>query len=155
MRVKDLLCPCTRLFFVLYNVFLFGAYRIGETAMSKKAADLVQIKIRMPRRLHHKLAHEASQITADTINAQIVRRLWGSFQPGHMQNENDEMLQEQARLRAAIEVIAHSLASLLSQNELARQTRNILDLDDSKRAEDALRLDEFLEKRKRKKNAAE
>ena len=48
--------------------------------MAKRAPDLVQIKIRMPRILHQKLARDAARTTALTINAEIVRRLEQSYE---------------------------------------------------------------------------
>jgi hypothetical protein len=46
-----------------------------------RASRLVQIKIRMPRGLHQKLARDAARTPALTINAEIVRRLEESYRP--------------------------------------------------------------------------
>jgi hypothetical protein len=66
--------------------------------MAKRAPDLVQIKIRMPRVLHQKLARDAARTTAHTINAEIVKRLEASYQPDTLRKDIAEIKQAQAKL---------------------------------------------------------
>jgi hypothetical protein len=65
--------------------------------MAKRPSDLVQIKIRMPRALHQKLARDAARTTAHTINAEIVKRLEASYQPDTLREDIAEIKQATIR----------------------------------------------------------
>jgi hypothetical protein len=66
--------------------------------MATRASDLVQIKIRMPRALHQKLARDAARTTAHTINAEIVKRLEASYQPDTVREDIAEIKEAQTKL---------------------------------------------------------
>jgi hypothetical protein len=73
--------------------------------MAKRTPDLIQIKIRMPRSLHQKLVRDAARTTADTINAQIVRRLEASYQSSPLVHDREVFRQAtEAFVKATREV---------------------------------------------------
>jgi hypothetical protein len=116
--VKDLFGPCNLFLFVLFSVRQFG------WTMAKRAPDLVQIKIRMPRALHQKLTRDAARTTAHTINAEIVKRLEASYQPDTLREDIAEIKQAQTKLSREImdKIAAHTInAEIVKRLEASYQ----------------------------------
>jgi hypothetical protein len=55
------------------------AERMGESHMARRPQDTVQLKVRLPQGLHH-LVESAAAEGGRSLNAEIVSRLFASFQ---------------------------------------------------------------------------